>query len=183
MNETIEFWGLPLSVWGVLGAWFAGLGAWFAGISAFRAVRTSLRLARDQNKVQLRIKIMGVCLENVNGGPYEDAGCRINVLNNGTMPVHISRIGWLAGANKVISFDTINKDNEIPKTLNRGDCIEYFLAAIALPPNVNIRDDKSAMPLYVAVQTASTDLFDEEVEFQMVEELMSKHRISYGEKS
>ena len=168
MNETLQLWSVA--------------GTWFAGFCTLAAVVFSLWLARNVNNAKLRVIIDKI--DEDNSLPALDIdGCRIKVINCGSVPAHINKIGWEVGAwmrKRVVWVQDDFLRNDVPATLLPGDGKDYFVPSTFISvengivfPSPKKESDRlySVRPIYVVVRVFSGKLFAGKMPNQLIKEL------------
>ena len=106
-----------LELWNVIGTWIASIGT-------VSAVITSLWLAYHQGRVKLNV-VAGHRQLVTQGSKNIPDCCMINVVNTGTRPAKIVRVGWEAGRFKskkyMIQMFGFPGFDDVPKTLQEGE--------------------------------------------------------------
>ena len=150
-------------------------------ITALCAI-VSLWLAHNKNQVKLRVSIDKIGENNSLLGPNIN-GCWIKVINCGSVPAHINKIGWEVGAwmrKRVIWIQDDLLCNDVPATLLPGDGKDYFVPSTFISvengivfPSLKKESDRlySVRPIYVVVRVFSGKLFAGKMPNQLIKEL------------
>ena len=165
MNETLQLWSVA--------------GTWFAGFCTLAAVVFSLWLAYNKDKIKLSVKAEKIARKE-NASPYPSEGCWIRVVNKGSMPAQITKIGWQVGSRKNMYFLSDEEESGvIRQMLTAGQDKEYFLRDYELVMSGKIKnlDDNEILnninPLYVVVCVAANEQpFKAKVSDDMIKELI-----------
>ena len=179
MNETLQLWSVA--------------GTWFAGFCTLAAVVFSLWLAYNKDKIKLSVKAEKIAREE--NALFPSEGCWIRVVNKGSMPAQITKIGWQVGSRKNMYFISDEEESGvIRQMLTAGQDKEYFLRAYELVMSGKIKnlDDnvrnsrideilKNINPLYVVVCVAANEQpFKAKVSDNMIKELIQMWREDSG---
>ena len=165
MNETLQLWSVA--------------GTWFAGFCTLAAVVFSLWLAYNKDKIKLSVKVEKIARKE-NASPFPFEGCWIRVVNKGSMPAQITKIGWQVGSRKNMYFISDEEESGvIRQMLTAGQDKEYFLGAYELFMSAKIKNLdnneilKNINPLYVVVCVAANEQpFKAKVSDNMIKELI-----------
>jgi hypothetical protein len=161
--------------------WVA-VGTWVAGLATLAAVIVALRLAKQVEKVKLKVYAGLRELVMGDGSPFQDHLC-INVTNLGERPVTIHSAGWAVGKGKHRRFaiQTVAAvyTTQYPVELAYGKEAKFMVSFLVVPTWARdfatgfVRDlsDKNLNTLVAQVHTSVGQTVEVKPEKGLLEEL------------
>ena len=115
--------------------WIA-VGTWVAGLTTLAAVIVALRLAKQVERVKLKVYVGLRELVMGDGSPFQEHLC-INVTNLGERPVTINSAGWAIGKGKHrrFAFQTVAAayTAQYPVELTYGKAANFTVSFLIVP--------------------------------------------------